>query len=264
MNIIFIDYDNNFVNKKEKYMYNLLGLYIRKIEGKNIYYLSINPKYGSYKILNFILKKILRKKKIFAILSMNVDLDSNLNKNLSQFSSDITIITEQNNLIFNDKRYINKFLKEKNIDKRKVSILLIIDKLNDIIKNKVIDNINEYRTVDILVHGKSLYFDTKDFAEKINKEYGTTIETLDKMPQKNYNILLVFSKEDIEIPNKSSFILDYNNSDLDVESNVYKVYLKNKDEIDNIFLKLNMNISNYKKTKLGKLYIHKEWNTLDK
>ena len=45
---------------------------------------------------------------------------------------------------------------------------------------------------------------------------------------------------------------------------LYKVYLKNSKEINNVFNSLGMIKENYWKTKLGKLYIYKKWNTLDK
>ena len=84
------------------------------------------------------------------------------------------------------------------------------------------------------------------------------------MPKTNYNILLVFSSIYKEYYNNSSFILDYNNSDLDVESNTYLIYKKNEKNFKRIFSKLNMEISRYEKTKLGKLYIHASRLILDK
>ena len=80
------------------------------------------------------------------------------------------------------------------------------------------------------------------------------------MSTKYYNILLVFSKEYINIKHNSSFILDYNNSDLDTKSNVYLAYKNNEKQIKEILNNLDINSHNFKYAKLGKLCIHLKWN----
>ena len=143
-------------------------------------------------------------------------------------------------------------------------MLILIDNLGNSEKEKILECIKDSKEVDIYVTRVAQYFYTQDYVKTINEEYGTTSQTLDKLPKLNYNIFLVFSRNNINISNNSSFILDYNNCDLDKESIAYKVYSINKKEITYIFNTLGMIEENYWKTKLGKLYIYKNWNTLDK
>ena len=98
------------------------------------------------------------------------------------------------------------------------------------------------------------------FVDELNNNLGTTIQILDKIELKYYNILLVFSQEYINIKHNSSFVLDYNNSNLDVKSNTYLVYINNKEKIEMLLRKLDINSQNFKCTKLGKLCIHLKWN----
>lgn len=258
MNILFIDNNSNFNNKIEKFLYYNIGYYIRKY---NEYYsLSLNVNHNRYIALNWLIKKILFKNDLLVVRSKKVDYLPNI-KHIDRKYIDVK---EQNNLFTNDKLYIHKYLEKSKIRKEESKVLIIIDNLGNIEKEKILECIKNYKEVDVYVTRVAQYFYTQDYVKTINEEYGTTSQTLDKLPKLNYNILLVFSRNNINISNNSSFILDYNNCDLDTDSNTYKVYLKNKKEITYIFNTLGMIEENYWKTKLGKLYIYKNWNTLDK
>lgn len=257
MNILFIDYSDKYNNRLEKNLHKYLGYFLRKYE--NNYYLVLNRKIKKYKGLKVIFKALFKRKEIYVVKSKKVDYLPDMKDIRAKFKN----ITEQNNLLVNDNIYIENFLHKIGIEKYEARVLYIIDELNDIIKEKIENAIKEYRQVDILVTRTAQYFYTLDFVTKIDEEYGTTTQTLDKLPKMDYNILLVFSNKDFNITNKSSFILDYNNSDLDVNSNAYKFYLRNKEKIKEIFDTLDMVEENYWKTKLGKIYIYENWDTLD-
>lgn len=258
MNILFIDSISNYRSFYEKISYKYFGYYLRKYN--EYYFLSVNKKSTKYKFLNLLLNLIFKNSELLVVKSKKADYYTDLN----HIKCKIIEITEQNNLLINDRDYIDDFLNSINLKKEEAKVLLIIDELVKNEKEKVLECIKDYKRVDIFVTRKAQYFYTLDYVKKVDDEYGTTTQTLDKMPKLDYNILLVFSKKDIKISSNSSFILDYNNSDLDINSNTYKVYLKNSKEINNVFNSLGMIKENYWKTKLGKLYIYKKWNTLDK
>ena len=258
MNILFIDDNSNFRNRIEKFLYKKIGFYFRKYNEN--YSLSLNTNLDRYIGLNWIIRHILCKSGLYIVRSKKVDYLPNI----SHMDINCIDVLEQNNLLINDELYIEKYLYNKNIRKEQASVLIIIDVLEENEKEKILKCIKEYKTVDIYVTRVAQYFKTQDYVKDIDEEYGTTSQTLDKMPKLNYNILLVFSRKVFNISNRSSFILDYNNCDLDKESIAYKVYSINKKEITYIFNTLGMIEENYWKTKLGKLYIYKNWNTLDK
>lgn len=258
MNILFIDDNSNFRNRIEKFLYKKIGFYFRKYNEN--YSLSLNTNLDRYIGLNWIIRHILCKNGLYIVRSKKVDYLPNI----SHMDINCIDVLEQNNLLINDELYIEKYLYNKNIRKEQASVLIIIDVLEENEKEKILKCIKEYKTVDIYVTRVAQYFKTQDYVKDIDEEYGTTSQTLDKMPKLNYNILLVFSRKVFNISNRSSFILDYNNCDLDKESIAYKVYSINKKEITYIFNTLGMIEENYWKTKLGKLYIYKNWNTLDK
>ena len=175
------------------------------------------------------------------------------------------MVTEQNNLFQNDVKYINKYITKNKIEKKDVKILVVIDNIeNNFVKSKINYFLGEYKVVDIFITNNKNREKIENYVKNINENEGSSVEILDKELKKKYNILLVFSNEYKSLNNKSSFILDYNNSDLDVESNTYLIYKNNKKEFKYIFDSLGMDISKYEKTKLGKLYIHASETILDK
>lgn len=265
MNILFIDTYYKKDNKVKNYIYNKLGFYINIFNNEKIKYLVINKKNFNKKILSFILNKMYKKQKVYIVFSKQTEKDKVITEIVNNNILDKTIVTEQNNLYKNDVKYIDKYIEKNKLNKKILTVLFVIDNIEScIVKDKVKQFLMQYKVVDILLTNKENYSDFKKFVDNLNKEEGTSIEILDKMSKRNYNILLVFSSIHKEYYNNSSFILDYNNSDLDVESNTYLIYKKNEKYFESIFSELNMDISKYEKTKLGKLYMHASRIILDR
>lgn len=264
MNIIFIDYKN--INSKSKmicYLYKKYGFWIKKYKNRKIYTIIINPKSNInnkliIKALNHILKE-----ENYIVLSKKISNDNNILKILKEYSNAI-LVTEQNNLLKNDINYINSYIGKNNIDRNDVRILFIIDEINDIIISKLYYFIKKYKILDIKLNDFQNYKSVEKIVRKINQEEGTVIDIVDKIQQKNYNIILVFSKKQKFFYDDSSYILDYNNSDLDICSNTYLIYEKYKQQFLYLFKLIDMDISRFEKTKLGKLYIHTSGIILDR
>ena len=101
----------------------------------------------------------------------------------------------------------------------------------------------------------------KEYVRYINNTFGSIIQVLDKLDTKYYNVVLDFSKDNINIEHCDSFFLNYNDSDLDTKSNTYLIYKSNEKELKRMIDKLDMKMSDFKYTKLGKLCIQMKWNT---
>lgn len=267
MNIIFIDNIDislcENINKKDRYLYNIIGFYINKIKNKNIYYININnnmiDRKKFKKIFSIIIKNKFKKYKNYIVLSKSLE-ESKINVLLDNIENSI-LVSGQNNLYDNDKIYVDEYITKNNIDKKEIKVLLIIDKFDNLEKRKLDELLQKYKIVDI--YTEKYINNLREYIEKINNKLGTVVEVIDKIENEYYNILLVFAKKYKIEKTKSSFILDYNNSDLDVKSNTYLIYKNNKKSYDIIFKKLNMCISRFEKTKLGKLYIHASGLILD-
>ena len=190
--------------------------------------------------------------KVYVVIEDRIDELTTINNYLTK------ILKDQNNLLKRDYIYINEYILKKELKKKDIKVLLIIDKITKNEKEKIEELIQEYKIVDIYSTRQNTILNK--YIDDLNKNLGTVIQILDKMPTKYYNILLVFSKEYINIKHNSSFILDYNNSDLDTKSNVYLVYKNNEKDISKICKRLDINSHNFKYAKLGKLCIHLKWN----
>ena len=267
MNIIFIDNADisltNNINKLDSYLFNIFGFYIKKMNNKNIYYININDKIMSRKIFKrmfaLITKNKFKKDNNYIVVSKTLD-ENNINVLLNEMPKPV-FVSGQNNLYDNDEIYIDEYVNKNNIDKKEIKVLLVVDKFDHLEKRKMDELLQKYKIVDIYVtnHVKNL----NEYIEKVNNKLGTVVEIIDKIPKEYYNILLVFSKKYEIHKTRGSFILDYNNSDLDVKSNTYLLYKNNKKIYDIIFKQLNMDMSRFEKTKLGKLYIHARGLMLD-
>ena len=253
MNIIFIDTSKDIRDKKEQMLYDLFGFYLKKVNKKNIYYLNINTKIVNYKkrknLCSFFLSKKIKESTTYVVLSKQIECENQIKNILNNSIKNITYVSNQNNLYTNDRKYIDDFIHRNNLKTEKIKILVITDELE---VKQIID-------VFCTHFSRKLYKDI----QKINNNLGTVIEIVDKIPKEYYNILLVFSKEYKVSQTKSSFVLDYNNSDLDIKSNTYLIYQKYKENYYKIFDNLGMDISRYERTKLGKLYIHASGYILD-
>lgn len=256
MNILFVD--NYNLNEKNNIILNKFGFYFTRFNNKNIYYLNINEKKitdkFSLNFFKFFLKLKFKNKKTYIVLSKYLEENNSLKKFLEEFLVNPIFVSNQNNLYNNDKIYINEYLKTKNIFQKDVKILMIIDRLEKIEKKKLNELLQEYKIVDIYM--TNISNDSIRYVNELNNSIGSVVEILDKIPNEYYNIFLVFSKKYKICQNKSSFLLDYNNSDLDVKSNTYLIFNKNKENFKIIFRSLGIDINRFEKTKLGKLYIH--------
>ena len=218
---------------------------------------SLNGKLLAWYIKNA-LKWQFGNQKVYVVIEDRIDELTTINNYLTKILKDFTVINDQNNLLKRDYIYINEYILKNELKKKDIKVLLIIDKITKDEKEKIEELIQEYKIVDIYSTRQNTILNK--YIDELNKNLGTVIQILDKMPTKYYNILLVFSKEYINIKHNSSFILDYNNSDLDTKSNVYLVYKNHEREIKKILNKLDINSHNFKYAKLGKLCIHLKWN----
>lgn len=270
MNILFIDNIEDNIsygkNKVKSLLFRFVGFYINKIKNKKIYYINLNVqrinKNINSKIFKIILKFIFNKEKVYVVLSKTTSEIMQLKEKINKIIPNLVIVSSQNNLYDNDKKYIEDYINENKIDKKEIKILLVIDKLELAQKRKIEELLEKYKIVDI--YATKYILNLKEYIDEINNNLGTVIEIIDKIPKEYYNILLVFSKEYKNFQTKSSFILDYNNSDLDIKSNTYLIYKNNIKLFDNLFNKLGIQMSRYERTKLGKLYIHASRLILDK
>ncbi len=264
MNILFIDFlDENDINKNSL---NLkLGFKLIKCKcNSNIYCLYLIKDVSKIKwtILKIIVKFKFTKKCVYIVTSKSID-EANFDlKRILLNLNDRLLINCQNNLLANDRTYIEEYINKNCLEKNKVKILFVIDRLDKIVRKKIEELILEYKFVDI--YPVKFIHNIYDYVNNLNYKLGTVIEVLDKFKEEDYNIFLVFSNEHKISQTSGSYILDYKNSELDVKSNTYLIYQNNRHYYDGIFEDLGTNVSRFDKTKLGKLYIHASGIILDK
>ena len=253
MNILFMC---KRTNNKEKIIKEI------KFNNNKIISLKIDEKTFSNKLVGYTIKMLLKwhfgTEKTYVVMCDELESNIKAIKYIKNILKNIIIVTDQNNLLKNDYIYINEYINEKELKRKDIKVLVIIDRISNIEKEKIKELIEKYKVVDIYSTRKNENLDR--FVDELNNNLGTTIQILDKIELKYYNILLVFSQEYINIKHNSSFVLDYNNSNLDVKSNTYLVYINNKEKIEMLLRKLDINSQNFKCTKLGKLCIHLKWN----
>lgn len=220
-----------------------------------IFKLNINRKYGKNDEVNLVFSKEIEENK--QIKEYVLDL-LKLNK--------LTIYDEiriKNDLKKKDMLYIDKYMKlsKKSIDKLK--ILVVIDKIEDYDQSKILEYISNYKFVDILVTNNITKIDTKrieKYVSKINNEYGTTIDVLKKRNVQKYDVYLIYSNikkqeffQKYIIGNKSLYI-NMTDIDYDILSKEYDSYKRYEPEIITLFNRLDLNIENFSKVKLGFLF----------
>jgi len=254
MNILFVDSSNN----KLKFGFN-----IKKIKGRKIYSLKISNNINKLvlRLIKLYFKIALKKQVTYIVTSKYFKYD------LDKIDENYINVTEQNNLLLNDIKYINEYIEKEKLDKRDIKMLLIFDEFTDIIKEKLnyyIENFKLTEEKELLSYYNENNNIPKEFENNLNNKTGSVIEILDKFKEEDYNILLVFSNKYKVSQSKRSFCLDYNNSELDVKSNTYLIYQNNKNIYLKLFKDLNLDIQRFNKTKLGKLYIHTSGIMLDK
>lgn len=258
------DFYNNITLKIDS---DLLNRFAKKSSAKSlsisrkIFETVIKTKLGNIDILNLVFSKNLDKKE-------NEECKRYILKVLSSIN-DITLkeIVISNNMSINDVIYINEFVKKENINPNKLKILVAIDDISDYSNEKMIEYISNYKYVDVLKMSgidKSKYKSLSDNIDKINDEYGTTIEITQKRNIQDYDICLMYSninKESFKshyILNKNSKVIDMLDEEQDSLNDNLKAYEKNKDYIKTLFNRIDVDIGNYSKNKLGALMLEEK------
>lgn len=291
MNTIFIDFKckdskekksiNNIrklvTNKIFKYIVNddILNNSLSKITYIRIdrEYINIQLQKGKYSIYDKILKLNINRKYgkndvVHLIFSKEFDKNQLIKKYiLGLFRlNKVTIYEEldiKNNLKVNDKIYMDKYIRDNKIDLCKLKILIVLDHIKDYDEKKLLEYISKYKFIDILKTKNINKYDSaklQGFIQKINNEYGTTIDLIGRRNIQKYNIYLLYSKIDRDsfiqkyILNSKSLYLDLNDVDMDVMSDEYICYKRYEPEILTILNRLEINKNNFIKVKLGFLF----------
>lgn len=289
MNTIFIDFkDNNYksdkknvkkkiINKFFKYVItdDVLNSNLSKITYLRIdkQYINIQIKKCKYSIYDKLLKIIINRKYgkndvVHLIFSKEFDKNQLIKKYiLGLFRlNKVTIYEEldiKNNLKVNDKIYMDKYIRDNKIDLCKLKILIVLDHIKDYDEKKLLEYISKYKFIDILKTKNINKYDSaklQGFIQKINNEYGTTIDLIERRNIQKYNIYLLYSKIDRDsfiqkyILNCKSLYLDLNDVDMDVMSDEYICYKRYEPEILTILNRLEINKNNFSKVKLGFLF----------
>lgn len=128
-----------------------------------------------------------------AILSKRVCDNPNYNDYFINLLSDlnIEIIKPDNTIVKNDINNINKYIEINNIHADKIRILWMMENSDNFDIDRLFRYIDKYKFVDILKIGsKDKKLNTT--INEINKEYGTSIDILDKKNLTNYNVYVNF------------------------------------------------------------------------
>lgn len=285
MNTIFVDfkYDNekNKLNKfKEKYFkyfvnYDILNNeftkniyitidkeYIEKQLQKNKYSIydkllkiNINRKYKNTEEVNVIFSKEFDNYKIVKVYILDLFRLNSITR------YDEVVI--HNKLKENDVLYIEKYITDNKKDINKLKILVVIDNIKDYDESKIVEYISKYKFVDILITNNINKFDLKKIEksiERINNEYGTTIDIIKRRNIQKYDVYLIYSDLDrFEFTQKyilssKSLYINMKDVDLDILSEEYLTYKRYEPEISTLLNRLNINKDNFTKVKLGFLF----------
>ena len=226
-------------------------------------------KKNNLKVLSANLKlKLLKNKKINVVFSKQVSKETDIKEKIKAvingLNNELKYIETINNLKNLDMMYISDYISKSNIHLNKFKLLIAISSIKDFDNKKVIEYISKYKFVDILrlkEISKTSYKKLSNMINKINNEYGSSIEIIQKRNIQDYDALVIYSKNQKEyikshyILKNKAFVLDVTNVDDDVLSKEYKSYNKNKSYIETIFNRMRLNISNYFKSDIGSLYM---------
>lgn len=244
-------------------------------------------KFASNKV-NGLMKKIFEiilKSKVKNIETLNLVFSKNLDKKKNEISKRyiLKVLSSINNLSLkeivitntmniNDIRYINDYIKSEKINPNKFKILVALDNIDDYSDKKMIEYISNFKYVDILKMSgidKIRYKKLNEKIDKINDEYGTTIEITQKRNIQEYNVYLVYSKVDKDefkshyILRKKSKVFCMDDEEEDILNKNLKAYEKNKYDIETLFNRIGATASNYSKNKLGALMLENDEIMLD-
>lgn len=286
MNNIFIDfkYDNEKNNKLNKFKEKCFKYFVKYDILNNEFtkntYIAINKEYiekqlqrTKYSIYDRLLKVNINKKykksdNVNLIFSKEFDNHKIIKDyflNLFRLNS-LTRYNEvviQNNLKDNDLLYIEKYITDNKKDINKLKILVVFDSIKDYDENKIVEYISKYKFVDILRTNNINKFDLKKLeksTQKINNEYGTTIDIIKRRNIQKYDVYLIYSNLDrIEFKQKyilssKSLYINMYDIDSDVLSKEYLIYKRYEPEIITLLNRINVNKNNFSKVKLGFLF----------
>lgn len=222
------------------------------------------------KILHLFLKKEFSKiEKINIVCSKEIDKNKEYKDYIINLFStalinlDICDISIQNNILKHDTIYIDNMLEKSNIANSKANVLIVINNINDIKEEKIIEYIKKYKYVDILrLDGisKTSYKNLLKKIDMINDEYGTTIEIIQRRNVCEYDVYAIYSNINLEdfknhyILSSNARILNTKNEEEDTLSLSYRIYNKNKYDLEALFNRINYDMNRFSKIKLGNLY----------
>ena len=144
MNILFVCKREN---NKEKI--------IKKINFNNnkIISLKIDEKTFSNKLVGYTIKMLLKwhfgTDKTYVVMSDEFESNIKAIKYIKSILKNIIIVTDQNNLLKNDYIYINEYINEKELKRKDIKVLVIIDRISNIEKEKIKELIGKYKVGDI-------------------------------------------------------------------------------------------------------------------
>ncbi len=284
MNNLFVDIIDESLDYKinivEKALIKLFGIFFREDKLLNdkkskTFFLGINvQKFSNRKNNLAILKKIL-KRKISNIENLNVVfsrpfdnipvLKRQIEEELASMNKEISFIHSANNLNELDNVYISRYLLERKKDINKFKLLIVINYIANFDYDRLIKYIEKYKFVDILRMqniSKVEYKKLNSTVNKINEEYGSSVEIIQKRNIQEYDFCVILSSNIKEyfkshyILRNDTYILDITDVDSDVLSKEYKAYQKNQKYIQTMFNRMNLNLENFLKTDIGSIYLN--------
>lgn len=248
---------------------NLLNKFVNNKANKLLkvmFELNLKSKLKNIETLNVVFSKSLDKKE-------NENAKRYILKVLSSINNiKFKEIVISNKMNINDIKYINEYINSEKINPNKLKILIALDNIDDYSDKKMIEYISNFKYVDILKMSgidKIRYKKLNEKIDKINDEYGTTIEITQKRNIQEYNVYLVYSKVNKDefkshyILRKKSKILCMNDEEQDILNENIKAYEKNKYNIETLFNRIGVTASNYSKNKLGALMLEDDEVMLD-
>ena len=178
----------------------------------------------------------------------------------------INEICSINKMYENDVKYIDEYVKKAKINENKLKILVVLNEYSDYIEEKIKEYITKYKFVDILkmpniskVDYKKIY----DSIEKINEEYGSTIDIITRKNIQEYQIYLMYSNVDKDyffshyILRKKSCYIEMKNEDFDKYNEGVYEYEKNTSYILTLANRLGIDMDRYSKNKVGNAMLNK-------
>ena len=214
--------------------------------------------------LKFLLKN---KRNITVVFSRKIKntigLEDSIKKLFDQIGLDFRYIDSLNKLKTLDISYIERYMTVKKINPDRFKLLVAIDDILDFDFEKFLEYVLKYKCVDILNMQDINKYDYKKLAkvvENINNEYGSSVQIIQKRNLQNYDFCILYTENQKEyfkshyVLKREAYILDITNVDDDILSKEYKIYEKNKSYIETIFKRMKLDVNEFCKVDLGKLY----------